>query len=260
MATIAPRLLGLGSVNSAYVGTFNGTTIKATIGVLAILLPVVEVILTKIWVRSISASYWFGSPFQPEDPNACHLPDTGHPWLTLVDWPRIYLVGTLLAIGALLLSYRGDTVLQGILTRVAAIAAAGVALFPCNCDCYTELVPYLHYGSAGVVYAVLFYFVAHFYFKASSKANGSYTIGLPAHNPTAWKSNSERRKRVYAFCLAGMVISVLILATNRLLPDSMRPVLVGEAGGLFFFGFAWLTASRVAPIFTSAGVDRERIF
>ncbi|VWC58995.1 hypothetical protein BLA18110_00780 [Burkholderia lata] len=260
MPVTISRALGLGSVNSAYVGTFNGTTIKAMIGVLAILLPVVEVILTSTWVRSISASYWFGIPFHPEDPNACHLPDTGHPWLMLVDWPRIYLVGTLLAISALLLSYRGETMLQGVLARVGAIAAAGVALFPCNCDCYTELVPHLHYGSAGVVYTVLFYFVAHFYFKASRKAAGSYTTGRPAHSPPAWTSNAARRKHVYAFCLAGMIGSVLILATSKHLPDSMRPVLVGEAGGLLFFGLAWLTASRVAPIFTSAGIDRERIF
>ena len=142
MPTTVSSVLGLGRVNSAYVGSFNGTTIKATIGVLAILLPIVEVILTKVWVRSISASYWFGIPFPLRKPETCNLSGTGDPWLTLVDWPRIYLVGTLLAIGALLLSYRGETMLQGVLARVAAIAAAGVALFPCNCDCYTELVPY----------------------------------------------------------------------------------------------------------------------
>jgi hypothetical protein len=251
--------MGLGNVDRAYLGSFNGTTIKATVGVLAILLPIVELILTGDWVRSISASYWFGMAFNTEHPDTCPLTDWGHPWLTPGDWPRIYLVGTLLGIGALLISYRGDTLPQGVLARLAGIAAAGVAFFPCNCDCYTELVPYVHYGSAGVVYAVLFYFVAHFFVKARDKALAVTTSGLDVQAIGAWAANAARRQRVYGFCLAGMVGSILILATNRLLPDAMRPVLVGEAGGLFFFGLAWLTASRAMPIFTSAGVDRERI-
>lgn len=260
MTVDVPRPFGLGNVDRAYMGAFNGATIKATIGILAILLPIIEVLLTSSWSRSISASYWFGIPFHPQDASTCHLPDSGHAWSMLVDWPRTYFVGTLLALGALLLSYRGETALQGVLARIGAVAVAGVALFPCDCDCYTVAAPYLHYAFAGLIYSILFYFVAHFYSKASLKQTGSYTAGCPADDPSTWVANATRRKRVYGLCLVGMVVSALIVATSKFLPDAMRPVLVGEAGGLIFFGLAWLTASRVGPIFTTAGIDRERIF
>lgn len=49
------------------------------------------------------------------------------------DWSRNIFVGFLFAISAFLLSYNGQTRAHMVLSRVAALAGLGVAMFPCQC-------------------------------------------------------------------------------------------------------------------------------
>lgn len=66
-----------------------------------------------------------------------------------------------------------------VLSRVAALAGLGVAMFPCQCHGGEEIIPYVHYVSAVVMFAVLAYFCIEFYRHARSKG----------HRGLAWRQD-----------------------------------------------------------------------
>lgn len=115
----------------------NERTTKLIVGVITIGIASVTSWLAPADqpLKSISASYFAG------------------------DWSRNVFVGFLFAIAAFLMSYNGHTVLQKALSRVAALAALGVALFPCRCGSdQAQILPYVHYIAAAILFAVLAYF------------------------------------------------------------------------------------------------------
>ncbi len=149
---------------------------------------------------------------------------------------RDVFVGSLLAISAFLASYNGHDNKQMVLAKIAAIAAIGVALFPCECDWYPEVIPNVHGASAAIMFIVLAFFCKTFYDRAKDKIQ---------EHPKA-----KRRCSIYAACAAAIVFSILILGVDGLFNNFIKDVIpnltfIFEAVGLVAFGIAWLTASRI---------------
>ncbi len=133
----------------------NQLTMKLIVGVIAVVIASATSFVSTLDrpPTSISESYFAG------------------------DCSRNIFVGFLFAISAFLLSYNGQTRAHMVLSRVAALAGLGVAMFPCKCHGGEEIIPYVHYVSAVVMFAVLAYFCIEFYRHARSK--GHRLAGVP---------------------------------------------------------------------------------
>ena len=196
-------------------------TIKLIVGGIAILLPVLTYCLSHEALTSISESYFEG------------------------DWPRNIFVGFLFAIGALMQGYNGLSKWDMVLSKVASIAALGIALFPCTCG-RPDVGFNVHYTCATIMFLVLAYFCYRFYRRATGKAARD-------------KSHTEAKARAWIYAACGLAISlglVLLLAnalSKKAISDAHPDVVFwGETIGLVAFGISWLTASRVVP-----GITRE---
>lgn len=190
-------------------------TIKLIIGVIALSLATLTSYFAGVSITSISASYY----------------EEG--------WSRSIFIGFLFAISALLLAYNGFTKTEMVMSKVAAIAALGVALFPCACDSHQEIIPHLHSGSAAAMFIVLTFFCYRFYLRAINKGY------------------IEAKLRAYIYAASGLVIVIAIAAMtydnvtgNTLSEKIPRFTFYGERAGLVAFGVSWLTASKVFPLLT----------
>jgi len=202
----------------------NNYTIKLIVGLIAISLATLTSVFSEGAIESISASYHEGG------------------------WARDIFVGFLFALAAFLLAYNGHSRAQMLLSKVAAFAAMGIAMFPCKCEYHPEIIPYVHGVSAAVMFFVLAFFCYTFYLRALGKS------GIRAK----W------RAAVYATCGIIIVASILILAIDHLFDGAIssrvaRLTFYGESASLFAFGFAWLVASQFLPIL-SAPDERKSIF
>ncbi len=190
-------------------------TMKLLVGLIAISLANVTSFFAQAPITSISASYYEGG------------------------WSQTIFVGFLFAISAFLLAYNGQSTREMVLSKVAAVATLGVAMFPCKCEGHPELVPYVHGASAAVMFLILAYFCYVFFQRARSKG----------HAQANWRSY------IYALCGITILVSVLIIAIDNLTGGIIsarvpRLTFYGERAGLIAFGISWLTASRVLPILT----------
>jgi len=190
-------------------------TLKLIVGVVALSLAGLTRLFAQTAITSISASYYEGG------------------------WSQSIFIGFLFAIAAFLLAYNGLSRADMILSKVASAAGLGVALFPCQCDSHTEMVPYVHGVSASVMFLILTYFCYGFFRRARSKGH----------------REAQARATIYALCGIAILLSILALAfdnfSGRTLSARMpRLTFYGEAVGLVAFGISWLTASRVLPVVT----------
>jgi hypothetical protein len=194
-------------------------TVKLLVGVIAFMLP--ALVAWFAWPRallSISDAYWAGG------------------------WAQTTFTGLLFAIAALLCSYDGQSGYERLASRLAAVAALMIALFPCSCDGHAESVKGLHYSAAFVLYMLLGYFCWEFRARALRKG---------------WR-HARRRARVYVGCLAMLALAIGMLALNLVLEgalaDRFRPyVFLWEAVGLLAFALSWLTASHWLPVVNAPG-------
>lgn len=203
-------------------------TLKLIVGLIALSLAIVEGILTRGTVTSISASYHVGG------------------------WPQTIFVGCLFAIAAFLLAYNGKTRFEKCSSKFAAFAALGVAMFPCGCGGHPEIVPKAHDLSA----AVLFLILASYCFIFLERAEQKYKERKNA-NQRGWEKYPPRvRSGIYAICLAGILGAIILLVWDNLseffgmskFPLSSKCdkfVFWAEFAALFSFGLSWLAASRV---------------
>jgi hypothetical protein len=188
-------------------------TIKLLIGLIALTLATFTSYFAGGTITSISAAYYEGG------------------------WAQSILVGFLFAIAAFLLAYNGLSTREMVLSKVAAVAALGVALFPCKCGNREQIIPYVHAVSATTMFLVLAYFCYVFYRRAREK-------GYP---------QATARACIYAACGITIVIAVVVVAFDAL-PGGMlsaqvpRLAFYGERAALMAFGVSWLTASRVLPM------------
>jgi len=190
-------------------------TIKLVVGVIATSLAGLTSLFAQSRIASISASYYEGG------------------------WSQSIFIGFLFAIAAFLLAYNGQSRGEMVLSKVASVAALGVALFPCKCEVHTELVPYVHGVSAAVMFVVLACMCHGFYRRARDKGH----------------AQANARATVYAICGLAIVLSIVVLALDNVTGGSIRAFVprltyYGETAGLVAFGISWLTASRVLPMLT----------
>lgn len=204
----------------------NQYTIKFLIGLVAFLLPAVEVILSLGAITSISESYWYPDSY----------------------WSRNVFVGSLFAIAALLAGYNGTSSKQLWFSKVAALSAILIANFPCKCgNSAHEILKGVHGVSAGVLFAVLTWFCWDFIQRAKTKLHD------------VRKTAARRRIVIYKACGIGMLAAIALFVAHFLLfPDDESLILWGETFGLVSFGLSWLTASLKLPGITHPS-ERESV-
>jgi len=203
------------NIKPAYL-EINHHTIKLIIGVMALSLALLTNLFASQPLESISASYYEG------------------------DWSRNIFVGFLFAISAFLLAYNGRSEKEMIISKIAAFAAMGVAMFPCSCGGHPEIVPYVHNISAATMFIILSIFCYFFYKRAKEKR---YV-------------QSKIRSYIYKACGLIIVASISILVMDFFLKGAISSKVIRltfycEAAGLIAFGVAWLVASRMLPFITN---------
>lgn len=191
-------------------------TLKLIVGVIAISLAILTSAFSSHGLRSISESYY----------------ENG--------WSHSIFIGFLFAIASFLLAYNGVNPKERRLSLIAAVAALGVALFPCDCGHDPNVVPYLHGLSAAAMFIVLAYFCRAFYGRAREKAR------------TKGYKEADRRAVIYVISGGAIVLSIAVLALDFALDHRLSagfPALTfwGETVALVAFGIAWLTASKCLP-------------
>jgi hypothetical protein len=191
-------------------------TIKLIVGVIAISLAILTSLFSKTPLESISASYY----------------EEG--------WSSTIFIGFLFAIAAFLFAYNGRSVFELIISKIAAVCALGVAMFPCSCGGHEEIIPHVHYISAGIMFLILAAFCFSFLKRARSKGH------------------VQARYRVFIYAASGITIlaSISMIGLDLALKEAIstkisRLTFICEAVALVAFGIAWLTASRIFPIITS---------
>lgn len=190
-------------------------TLKLLVGLMALSLGSLTSFFADSKITSISASYYEGG------------------------WSQSILVGFLFAIAAFLLAYNGLSRSEMLMSKFAAVAALGVALFPCGCNDNTEIIPHVHFGSAAVMFLILVYFCFVFYKRARAKGH----------------TEAIRRAFIYVLCGIVIIASILIMVIDKTTGGGLsfripRLVFYCERAGLVAFGISWLTASRVLPVLT----------
>jgi hypothetical protein len=193
----------------------NHRTIKLLIGLIAISLANVTAFFSSTPIASISASYYDE------------------------DWARDFLVGSLFAISAFLFAYNGRSSREMLLSKIAAVSALGVALFPCKCGDHPQLIPGVHVISAAIMFVVLALFCYTFYRRAKAKG----------HRQANWRAG------IYVVCGLAIVASIALLALDHFLGGVISAKVVRltfycERAALIAFGISWLTASHVLPVIT----------
>lgn len=130
------------------------------------------------------------------------------------------------------------------LSKIAGVMTVLVALFPCGCGGYPEIVPMVYYIAAAILFAILAIFCLFFHKRAKAKKDPQAQICAI----------------IYAVCGILMLLSILVLAINfteGLNWDQL--VFYTESVALVSFGIAWFTASRNLPLITSKA-ERLSVF
>jgi hypothetical protein len=199
-------------------------TLKLIVGVIALSLAGLTSYLAGHSITSISASYYAGG------------------------WSQIILIGFLFAIASFLLAYNGLTKREMVMSKVASLAALGVAMIPCACPGHPESpifapeIPYLHGASATVMFLILACFCYEFYKRAQAKG---YV-------------QADRRARIYATCGILILVSIVVMGLDVFTDEALskrfaKLTFVGEGVALVAFGVSWLTASKVLPGLANEG-------
>ncbi|MDB5897388.1 MAG: hypothetical protein JWP22_3483 [Ramlibacter sp.] len=191
-------------------------TIKLLVGLIAITLPLLTRVFASSELESISASYYEGG------------------------WSESIFVGFLFAIAAFLLAYNGYSTREMVLSKIASIAALGIALFPCKCGAHSELVRGVHAVSAAVMFIILAFFCYEFRRRALEKRY----------------AEAKLRAKIYVVCGLVIILAVAVLGIDSMTGGGLRQhvaalTFYGETAGLVAFGFSWLTASRVLPVLSA---------
>ena len=198
---------------------FDYRTLRLLIGLIAFFLPIIAEVLATEAIPSISASYYTEA--------------------------RDAFVGMLFVVGAFLWAYNGHTEPQKYWSKVAAVAACCVALFPTAChlcgtpnppssciNCETTITSIIHYAAAGGLFGILAWFC----------------LGPFREKTKGQKGNKGRRARIYFTCGVVMVVCIVVAAVAGLFMEekakSLRLTYWAEFVAMFAFGIAWFTAGK----------------
>lgn len=198
-------------------------TIKLLVGLIALSLASITNWFSVSAITSISASYYEG------------------------DWARNALVGSLFAIAALMLAYNGLSFWEMLLSKLGALAALGVAMFPCACGGHAEIWAHAHYLSATLMFSVLAGMCRIFQKRASRKRH----------------IEARRRAGIYFLCMLVILGVMAIMLIDAMSQDVLsaewpRLTFYCERAGLVAFAVSWLTASKIIPVF-AAPEERLRL-
>lgn len=206
---------------------FTYRRIRRTIGYLGISLP--------IFLISLSFFPFFKTQLQPS---------ISHYYYTNL---REIFTGTLFAVGLFLICYKGSGnpsiwKNDNLLTNIAGIMAAGVALFPTNPNDFANkiytLIPYpekylgwLHYGCAAILFLIM-----------ALLAINVFTVGQ--HNETRSPKSILNENNIYRFCGYSIIAFVIMVPVSEILKLYTYSTLIFESLSLFAFGIAWLIKGR----------------
>lgn len=184
--------------------TFDYRALRLAMGVIALTLPLLVTVISDQRLESISASYYTNA--------------------------RDEFVGLMFVVSAFLFAYHGWTRLQAIASKLAAVGAAAVALFPTACKtCAPDFDSHIHMLGAGVLFSVLAYFFLG-PFRSNTKGQGG---------------KKGRRARVYLICGILIILSMLVVLV---LPDDVksayRVVFWAETVALSAFGVGWIVSGK----------------
>ncbi|MEJ5996465.1 hypothetical protein WG904_18700 [Pedobacter sp. Du54] len=154
-------------------------------------------------------------------------------------------VAILIALAMFLFSYRGyEEQLDNWITNIAALAAIGVAFFPCNgveklcviCNhirLSKETYTTIHYISASIFFISLSILLLVYFTKSDKKDKADKT------------EEKRLRNMIYRGCGAIMVICLLIIAAFKFFNLGNERIFWPESVALFAFGFAWLVKGEL---------------
>lgn len=204
---------------------FDYRALRLMVGVIALLLPIVVIQLAgdENGLGSISAYYHTDA--------------------------HDAFVGMLFIVGTFLIAYRGRDRIQFILSKLAAIFAWAVALFPTKCrgakSC--EFPGYLQGIGVDIVFAVhvtaavaLFLILAYFCF-------------IPFQKDIGGKEGAQgRRSLIYKICGGLMSAAVMVALGSVLFKKSeimyeLGVIFWAETIALATFGVAWIVAGKTIP-------------
>ena len=230
---------------------FDYRTLRLTVGIVAMGLPLAVYLSTLTITSSISASYYTDA--------------------------RDVFVGLLFVIGALFLAYYGhkDNLLEKWISRIGAIAVFCAAIFPTSCDlCEPDVKSTIHYIAAFILFSSVVYFCL-FAFPGSAKAKiadeeeeknklqkmGGKEVIHKIDTLVALQRMQARRILFYKMC--GFVIAAIMLgsviasfALSNAIKQAWPITFIAEAAALELFGIAWLTASKTLPFLAH---EQERL-
>lgn len=190
---------------------FDYRLLRLIMGVIAFSLPVVVDLVATSDLSSISASYHTEA--------------------------RDVFVGLLFVVAALMLAYNGHNMREAMASKTAAMAAAGVALFPTAPPAGDGgWIAIVHYACAILLFCILAYFCF-----------GPFRVRTKGRS-----GMKGRRARIYLTCGWVIVAAMAGLATVKiLLPAATvaayKMTYWAELAALWAFGIAWITAGKVLP-------------
>lgn len=210
---------------------FSYKAIRGLAGAVALSIPFIVTIASQEPIASISGSYYTDA--------------------------RDWFVGLLFMNAAFLFAYKGHNNTQKYLSRIAAVAAVCVALFPttqsaCEIEnpdsllnCAPDWVSTVHYVSAGALFSILTYFCFFIFYRSTAE-----TPYKSASKPSVKRSSDEaRRHLVYLACSVTMLACMLglVLVAFGLFAQISNIVYYLEALALIAFGIAWTVSGKFIP-------------
>jgi hypothetical protein len=186
---------------------------RALVGVIALMIPIILTIVSSEELASLSVSYHTDA--------------------------RDMFVGLLFIVGSFLFAYKGHYFYQNVASKIAALAAFAVALYPTicvslgtstMCDGVVMDPNKVHGAAAGILFSILAFFcLVPFKNRAESKPG----------------KNAKIRKWVYVICGYTILLSILyivLLIANVL--THATGVYWGETIALSAFGIAWIVSGQ----------------
>ena len=199
--------------------------LRKAIGVIGVALPVVLIVGGLLWQGDVLASIsgYYYSHF------------------------RNVFVGSMCAIGVFLISYRGTTFWEDILSTVAGLAAIGVGLAPTTPDGGStgavRVIGYLHIGFATTFFVTLAA-ICIFWFPS------------PDPGTEADPARDRWRGLVYRSCGGAILGAIALILVLSQIPatEVVHPMLLLETVSIFAFSAAWFLKGIpvVAPVEAAA--------
>ena len=187
--------------------------LRAIVGVIGLALPFV------LWIGGHHAGTWLPNPSL-----------SSYYYTGMRNW----FDASLCVIGAFLGACKGYDLRDEVAGYIAGISAIGVAFFPTSCGCdTTNLVGYVHYIFAAILFATLAYFCI-FQFTQST-------------DPAGMTPRKLTRNSVYRVCggiIVACILAMLALkipAIDAMLDPCSRLTFCLESTAILAFGFAWIT-------------------